>query len=98
MRYDRNTQEGLKIKNISTLIALEPINGLPINYEPRIPKVRVQELELSNIDELIDFIDWTPFFKTWMLTGKYPAILQDKVVENKESIVERCASHVRTNA
>ena len=51
------------------------------NYEPRIPKVQgVQELELSNIDELIDFIDWTPFFKTWMLTGKYPAILQDKVV------------------
>ena len=26
------------------------------------------------------FIDWSPFFKTWMLTGKYPAILKDKTV------------------
>ena len=50
------------------------------NYEPRIPKVQgVQEIEL-NIDVLADFIDWTPFFKTWMLTGKYPAILQDQIV------------------
>ncbi len=51
------------------------------NYELRMPKVQgVQEIELNNIDVLIDFIDWTPFFKTWMLNGKYPAILQDKIV------------------
>ncbi len=29
------------------------------------------------IAELIDFIDWTPFFQTWELQGKYPAILND---------------------
>jgi 5-methyltetrahydrofolate--homocysteine methyltransferase len=29
------------------------------------------------IAELIDYIDWTPFFATWELTGKYPAILND---------------------
>ncbi len=29
------------------------------------------------IGELIDYIDWTPFFATWELTGKYPAILKD---------------------
>ena len=28
--------------------------------------------------ELIDYIDWTPFFATWELTGKYPAILDDQ--------------------
>ena len=27
--------------------------------------------------ELVDYIDWTPFFATWELTGKYPAILND---------------------
>jgi 5-methyltetrahydrofolate--homocysteine methyltransferase len=27
--------------------------------------------------ELVDYIDWTPFFSTWELTGKYPAILDD---------------------
>jgi 5-methyltetrahydrofolate--homocysteine methyltransferase len=29
------------------------------------------------VAELIDFIDWTPFFQTWELQGKYPAILDD---------------------
>jgi 5-methyltetrahydrofolate--homocysteine methyltransferase len=29
------------------------------------------------IAELIDYIDWSPFFATWELTGKYPAILND---------------------
>ena len=29
------------------------------------------------IAELADFIDWTPFFSTWELSGKYPAILDD---------------------
>ncbi len=27
--------------------------------------------------ELIDYIDWTPFFQTWELTGRFPAILDD---------------------
>ena len=35
------------------------------------------EVELS---ELVDFIDWTPFFQSWELHGKYPAILTDEVV------------------
>lgn len=35
------------------------------------------EVELS---ELVDFIDWTPFFSSWELYGKYPAILTDEVV------------------
>lgn len=33
-----------------------------------------------DIKELIEYIDWTPFFSTWMLKGKYPAIFEDKVV------------------
>lgn len=32
------------------------------------------------LEELIDFIDWTPFFQTWELHGKYPAILDDEIV------------------
>ena len=30
--------------------------------------------------ELVDYIDWTPFFNTWELAGRYPAILDDVVV------------------
>lgn len=32
------------------------------------------------IEELVDYIDWTPFFITWELAGKYPKILEDDVV------------------
>jgi 5-methyltetrahydrofolate--homocysteine methyltransferase len=32
------------------------------------------------LDELIDIIDWTPFFQSWELSGRYPAILDDAVV------------------
>ncbi|HLX64193.1 MAG TPA: methionine synthase [Planctomycetota bacterium] len=32
------------------------------------------------LEELIPFIDWTPFFSAWELTGKYPSILDDKLV------------------
>ena len=37
---------------------------------------------LNNIDlrEISQFIDWTPFFQTWELHGRYPAILTDEVV------------------
>jgi 5-methyltetrahydrofolate--homocysteine methyltransferase len=30
--------------------------------------------------ELADCIDWTPFFQTWELTGRFPAILDDAKV------------------
>jgi len=33
-----------------------------------------------SIAELVPYIDWTPFFATWELVGKYPAILDDAKV------------------
>lgn len=33
-----------------------------------------------DLNELRDYIDWTPYFLTWSLAGKYPRILQDEVV------------------
>ncbi|RXR21350.1 methionine synthase [Flavobacterium amnicola] len=50
------------------------------NYEPVKPNfigTKTIEVDLS---ELVDFIDWTPFFQSWELYGKYPAILTDEVV------------------
>ena len=50
------------------------------NYLP--PKPRLLGTHPLNIPvaELIDFIDWTPFFATWELNGKFPAILDDAKV------------------
>ena len=33
-----------------------------------------------SLEELVAYIDWTPFFMTWELAGRYPAILEDEVV------------------
>ena len=32
------------------------------------------------LSELVPYIDWTPFFQTWELRGRFPAILEDAVV------------------
>jgi len=45
--------------------------------EPK--KIGIHAIEL-NLSELVDTIDWTPFFQTWELAGQYPAILEDEIV------------------
>ncbi|MEX1381903.1 methionine synthase [Lutibacter sp.] len=40
----------------------------------------IQVFEDFDLTKLVDYIDWSPFFRTWELAGKYPAILTDKVV------------------
>lgn len=37
-------------------------------------------LENYSLEEIAKYIDWTPFFQTWMLAGRYPKILEDEVV------------------
>ena len=57
-------------------------NALRLNwsgdYLPPVPRIfdrhRLTDIPLS---ELINLIDWTPFFATWELNGKFPAILND---------------------
>jgi 5-methyltetrahydrofolate--homocysteine methyltransferase len=44
---------------------------------PRPAFLGVRTLADYPLAELVDYIDWTPFFSTWELTGKYPAILDD---------------------
>ena len=36
--------------------------------------------ENYSLEELVNYFDWTPFFQSWELTGKYPKILEDPVV------------------
>jgi 5-methyltetrahydrofolate--homocysteine methyltransferase len=46
-------------------------------YKPEL--LGVKEVSVS-LAQLREFIDWTPFFQTWELAGRYPAILEDEVV------------------
>lgn len=50
------------------------------NYEPLKPNfIGTKTIEVA-LSELVDFIDWTPFFQSWELYGKFPAILTDDIV------------------
>lgn len=50
-------------------------------YSPVKPKkLGVHTLNNVPIGTLRKYIDWTPFFQTWMLKGKYPKILKDPVI------------------
>lgn len=40
----------------------------------------IQIIEDLELGKLVDFIDWSPFFRSWDLHGKYPEILKDEVV------------------
>ncbi|WP_041542916.1 methionine synthase [Oceanimonas sp. GK1] len=50
-------------------------------YTPPVPvKPGIHEFRDVPIATLREYIDWTPFFLTWSLAGKYPRILEDEVV------------------
>jgi 5-methyltetrahydrofolate--homocysteine methyltransferase len=51
------------------------------SYKPTRPKFTgTKVFENFSLETLRKYIDWTPFFITWSLAGKYPAILQDERV------------------
>jgi 5-methyltetrahydrofolate--homocysteine methyltransferase len=59
-------------------------NRVPIDWSsyapPRPAQLGVQTFEHYDLAEIAPRIDWTPFFRTWELSGTYPKILQDDVV------------------
>ncbi|MFK8009469.1 MAG: methionine synthase [Saprospiraceae bacterium] len=51
------------------------------NYDPPKPTfLGTKVFEDYSLEELSEYIDWTPFFSTWELRGKYPAIFEDSFV------------------
>ncbi|MCO8058379.1 MULTISPECIES: methionine synthase [Acinetobacter] len=59
-------------------------NGLKIdwdNYTPAVPNlIGTQVLTNYPLETLLPYFDWTPFFISWSLAGKFPKILEDDVV------------------
>jgi 5-methyltetrahydrofolate--homocysteine methyltransferase len=50
-------------------------------------------LENVPLEEIVPFIDWSPFFHTWELRGRYPAILQDakakELFDDAQNLLQR---------
>ncbi len=51
------------------------------DYQPPRPRqLGVRVFEDWPLDDLVDYIDWTPYFSAWELAGRYPRILDDEIV------------------
>ncbi|AYN66844.1 methionine synthase [Euzebyella marina] len=59
-------------------------NKFQIDWETseivRPKKLGIEVIEEMDLEKLVPYIDWTPFFRSWELHGRYPDILTDKVV------------------
>ncbi|MFV8441676.1 methionine synthase [Flavobacterium sp. LB2P44] len=66
------------------------VNKLKLDWDTYTPMkpnfIGVKTIEVD-LDVLVPYIDWTPFFRTWELFGKYPAILTDTVVGEQATSV-----------
>ncbi len=84
--YARARKDYSKRKSGKNYISLDKArkNNLKINWQKsqikKPNKLGITVLNNFNLETLRDYIDWTPFFMTWELKGKYPAIFEDKNV------------------
>ena len=58
------------------------------NYDIKVPILKkIKIFQDYNLNELVDYIDWTPFFHAWELRGKYPQILSNKKYGSEAKIL-----------
>lgn len=81
--YDRVRTEHAGRKG-ATLVSLAEARANRFTWNEAHVPVKPAQLGRQVIDiplaELVPFIDWSPFFRSWDLAGRYPAILSDAVV------------------
>jgi 5-methyltetrahydrofolate--homocysteine methyltransferase len=84
--YDtiRATRAGKQAHKQFLPITAARANKYKINWDaytpPRPTFLGVKTFEQYDLEELSEYIDWTPFFQSWQLAGKFPAILEDPIV------------------
>jgi 5-methyltetrahydrofolate--homocysteine methyltransferase len=84
--YARLREEHARRRQDKAVVSLEAAraNKPKIDWPNFVPTKPVflgtRTFEDYPLAEIARYIDWTPFFQTWQLHGKYPAIFEDKVV------------------
>ena len=90
--YDELREGYLNRSRDKNFLSLEEArkNKLQLDWEAFTPvsprNTGAQTIEVG-LEELVDYIDWTPFFRTWDLHGKYPALLTDEVVGEQAQLL-----------
>ena len=81
LRVEHEAKQTIKQLISYTEAKQNPVSIQWEGFQPVTPKVLGRTvLEDLDLNVLREYIDWTPFFSTWMLAGKYPKILSDTVV------------------
>ena len=81
LRVEHEAKQTIKQLISYTEAKQNPVSIQWEEFQPVVPKVLGRTvLEDLDLNVLREYIDWTPFFSTWMLAGKYPKILSDAVV------------------
>ena len=84
--YRQLREEHEAKQSVKQLVSYEEAKANPVDidwssFEPVKPKQLGRTvLEDLDLTVLRKYIDWTPFFSTWMLSGKYPKIFEDPIV------------------
>ncbi len=74
---DRHAAKDVRLVPLEQARASTRAVSAPVPVAPSSPGVRVLE---PSLEELVEVVDWTPFFTAWELRGSYPRILQDPKV------------------
>ncbi len=78
---ERNANRKAKALRPYDKACANPFDGDWDNYTPPVPnKLGITIYDAFDLAELANYIDWTPFFMSWELAGKYPRILDDEIV------------------
>ncbi|MGI2105675.1 methionine synthase [Shewanella frigidimarina] len=84
--YDMMREKRLSQTKRKTIVSIEAARENRCkhdweNYTPFTPNVLGRQVfDDYPLEDLVERIDWTPFFRSWELHGHYPEILKDKVV------------------
>jgi len=62
-------------------------NKLKLEFDPVKPNFSGVNTIEPELNDLVEYVDWTPFFRTWELHGKYPDILTDEVVGEQAQLL-----------
>ncbi len=80
----REQHESKKSKAVYVSLDAARAHGVQTDWTqytpPKPALLGVHKLENYPLENLVDYIDWSPFFNAWELAGRYPKILQDEVV------------------
>lgn len=86
LEYSRLREHHEKHRGAKQLLSLKAAqaNKLQLTFDAStvsVPKeLGIQTFDNFPLEKLVDYIDWTPFFQTWELHGRFPNILTDEVV------------------